>query len=146
MKTLLFIASLAAVLSAMPVVAQQGPAGVPGAPGLAPAPPPPAPIAAPQAAQAKTQAPHHQADCSKARNVAQCKARQEVQRKVTEACQGKSGKQRKQCVKNETRTAECSTSADPARCERYRKARELCSVKLGSEHQQCLRDNLTTKK
>ena len=145
MKTLLIAVSLAAALIALPVVAQQGPAGVPGAPGLAPmspsAPLPPAPPPAPP-----KQVQRNPADCGSAKNVEQCKARQEVQRKVREACQGKTGKARQQCVKKETRVAECSVSADPARCERYRKARELCSEKLGSEHQQCLRDNLTMKK
>ena len=143
MKTLLIAVSLAAALIAMPVAAQQGPAGVPGAPGLAPmssTPLPPAPPPAPPKQAARP------ADCRSAKNVEQCKARQEVQRRVREACQGKSGKPRQQCVKTETRAAECSISAEPARCERYRKARELCSEKLGNEHQQCLRDNLTAKK
>jgi hypothetical protein len=145
MKTLLFAISLAAALIAMPVVAQQGPAGVPGAPGLAPPPPPPPPAATAPAAQAKP-AQRRPADCRKSADVEQCKARQEERRKRIEACQGTVGAQRKQCLQNKTAPANCSSSSDPLRCERHRKAQELCKNLLGSEHQQCLRDNLTTKK
>ena len=35
MKSMIFVASMTAALLALPVSAQQGPAGVPGAPGLA---------------------------------------------------------------------------------------------------------------
>ncbi len=127
MKTLLFIASLAAALLAEPAVAQLGPAGVPGAPGLAetdpsvkqraPAPPPAAPVQQQKAVAA---------DCSKAKNVAQCKKRQETRRKALES--------------------ECSKSADSARCEQYQKTRALCKDKPSQEYRQCLRDNLAPKK
>ena len=149
MKTLLFAVSLAATLIALPVAAQQGPAGVPGAPGLAPPPPPhpaPAPIAvAPPApvAQVKPR-PRRPADCRKADDVEHCQARQEARRKARETCPGKAGSQRQHCL--ETRAADCRSESDPARCERFRKARELCTPLLGREHQQCLRDNLTAKK
>ena len=127
MKTLLFIASLAAVFLAAPAVAQLGPAGVPGAPGLAETdpsvkqkapPPPPAVQVQPQKAVST--------DCGKAKNVAQCKKRQETRRKALES--------------------ECSKSGDPARCEQYQKTRALCRDKPSPEYRQCLRDNLAPKK
>jgi hypothetical protein len=42
--------------------------------------------------------------------------------------------------------ADCSKSADAARCEQHQKARNACKDKVGPEHRQCLRDNLTAKK
>jgi hypothetical protein len=42
--------------------------------------------------------------------------------------------------------ADCSKSADAARCEQHQKAREACKEKTGADHRQCLRDNLTAKK
>ena len=127
MKTLLFIASLAAALLAAPAVAQLGPAGVPGAPGLAETDPSVkqrAPVTPPavQVRQQNTVS----TDCSKAKNVAQCKKRQETHRKALER--------------------ECSKSGDPARCEQYQKTRALCKDKPSQEYRQCLRDNLVPKK
>ena len=127
MKTLMFIASLAAALLAAPAVAQLGPAGVPGAPGLAETDPSvkqKAPITPPaaQVQQQKTVS----TDCSKAKNVAQCKKHQETRRKALES--------------------ECSKSGDPARCEQYQKTRALCKDKPSQEYRQCLRDNLVPKK
>lgn len=127
MKTLFFVASLAAVFLAAPAIAQLGPAGVPGAPGLAETDPsvkqkapitPPAALVQPQ----KTVS----TDCSKAKNVAQCKKRQEARKKAQER--------------------ECRKSGDPARCEQYQKTRALCKDKPSQEYRQCLRDNLVPKK
>lgn len=119
MKTLFFAVSLVAALIAMPVVAQQGPAGVPGAPGLAPAPavvaaPPPEPVKASPAP----------AKCGKT----------------------KSGQPSKSCKPKKAAAPTCGSSADPARCEQYRKTRELCKNLPERDYRQCLRDNLTTKK
>ena len=127
MKTLLFIASLAAALLAPPAVAQLGPAGVPGAPGLAETDPSVKPRAPtnPPAAQVQPQK-TVSTDCSKAKNVAQCKKRQETRRKALET--------------------ECSKSADSVRCEQYQKTRVLCKDKPSQEYRQCLRDNLVPKK
>lgn len=127
MKTLLFIASLTAAFLAPSAVAQLGPAGVPGAPGLAETDPsvkPRAPVTPPvaQVQPQKTVA----TDCSKAKNVAQCKKRQETRRKALES--------------------ECKKSADPARCEQHQKTRALCKDKPSQEYRQCLRDNLVPKK
>jgi len=129
MKTLFFVVSLAAAFLAAPAIAQLGPAGVPGAPGLAetdpsvkPAKPTPA---APPATQVQPKS-SAGADCSKAKNVAQCKKRQEARKKAQER--------------------ECSKSADPVRCEQHQKTRALCKDKSNQEYRQCLRDNLAPKK
>lgn len=129
MRTLLLIASLAATFLAAPAIAQLGPAGVPGAPGLAETDPSVKPAkpatVAPPVAQTQAQTPIGP-DCSKAKNVTQCKKRQEARRK--------------------TLSDDCSKSADPARCEQHKKTRVLCKDKPTQEYRQCLRDNLAPKK
>ena len=128
MKTLLIIASLAAALLAAPAVAQLGPAGVPGAPGLAETDPSvkqKAPIS-PPAAQVQQKKNTVSTDCSKVKNVAQCKKRLEARRKALESA--------------------CNKSADPARCEQHQKTRALCKDKPSQDYRQCLRDNLVSKK
>lgn len=122
MKALLTVAALTAMLLALPVGAQQGPAGVPGAPGLAPPPPaPPAPaVAAPEPPPVKAVPP-----------------------KVT-ACRKTQGKTGQTCAPTKKKSpAACSTTADPARCEQYRRTREACRKVPESDYRQCLRDNLS---
>lgn len=140
MKCLLLVATLTAVLSATPSIAQQGPAGVPGAFGFAESivpPPPPAPALV--AAKNKVD------KCAGAKDVKQCKARLEARAKALEACKGKSGTLRSQCLAQQARIDECRKASEPARCLQYEKTREVCHNKLGGEHQQCLRDMLTRK-
>lgn len=140
MKCIFILAALAATLGVTPSIAQQGPAGVPGAFGLAESvtsaqSPPPAQKSAPAAA-----------DCSKAKNVEQCKARQEARKKALEACRGKTGTQRKQCLNEQAQNVDCKKSSDPARCAQFERTRKLCATKTGEEYRQCLRDNLAPKK
>lgn len=123
MKTLFFVVSLAAALIATPVIAQQGPAGVPGAPGLAP-PPPPAVVAVSPPEQAKASPSTPPAKCGKTA----------------------SGQPKKSCKPKKTAAPSCSSSADPTRCEQHRKTHELCKNLPEPDYRQCLRDNLTTKK
>lgn len=119
MKNLFFVVSLIAALIATPVIAQQGPAGVPGAPGLAP---PPVVVAAPPAEPAKASpAP---AKCGKT----------------------KSGQPTKACKPKKAAAPTCSSSTDPARCEQHRKTRELCKSQPERDYRQCLRDNLSPPK
>ena len=120
MKTLFFAVSLATALIATPVIAQQGPAGVPGAPGLAP---PPAVVAAPPEPVKATPS-TAPAKCGKT----------------------KSGKPTKSCKPKKAPAPTCSNSADPLRCEQHRKTHELCKNLPENDYRQCLRDNLTTKK
>lgn len=122
MKTLPFVVSLVAALIALPVIAQQGPAGVPGAPGLAP--PPPAVVAAPSPEPVKAAPAAAPEKCAKT----------------------KSGKPAKSCKPKKASAPSCSTAADPARCEQYRKTRDACKNLPERDYRQCLRDNLTTKK
>ena len=140
MKPAFIVISLVALLLSQPAAAQLGPAGVPGLFDLVesittPTPPPPA-----QTQQEKT----GKVDCSKAKDVAQCK-RQEASKKNTGNCSGKSGTKLKQCLQKLAQT-DCSKTPEPAVCERHQKAYTLCKDKIGQEHRQCLRDNLAPKK
>ena len=146
MKTILFVASLSAALFALPASAQQGPAGIPGLTGLVSAAtasvttPPPAPQAAP--AQTK----RTPADCSKAKDPALCKARDEARKTALEACKDTKGKAHQECMQQKKKAVDCSVAQDPARCTQHQKARELCKDKPAAEHRQCLRDNLAPRK
>lgn len=141
MKSVVALAALVAALLSQPVAAQLGPAGVPGLFDLVesitgPATPPP------------TQPPQEKArgvDCSKAKNVAQCKARQQALKKNVGNCNNMSGTKLKQCLKKLAQT-DCSKTSEPLVCEQHQKAHALCKDKIGQEHRQCLRDNLAPKK
>lgn len=142
MKRMFFTAVLTVALCSGPVIAQQGPAGVPGAFGLAESVTVPLVSPPPQAKQPGP-APR---DCTKAKDVERCKERLEARAKAIEACKGKTGAVRKQCLDEQKKIVDCKKSSEPLRCEQYKKAHALCKDKLGSEHRQCLRDNLATKK
>ncbi|SDH37519.1 hypothetical protein [Propionivibrio dicarboxylicus] len=89
------LASIAALL-AVPAMAQQGPAGVPGAPLIgASIAPPPAPVKDSKPPQPRKRA---GADCTKAKDVELCKARQEARRQARDACKPLTGAERRQCL------------------------------------------------
>jgi len=142
---MLFLAALSAALTAMPSIAQQGPAGVPGVFALVEtvtATAPHEPASSRSSAPAKRSA---VADCSRLQNAAQCQAAQETRKKAREACSGRSGSQHKSCLSQQMQTTNCKKTSDPARCLQHQKTRQLCSAKTGDAHRQCLRDNLTTR-
>ena len=125
MKAPFLVATLTAMLIALPSIAQQGPAGVPGAPGLAPPPPPPAVVAAPPAPPLAP---------SESKPVHKCG-------------KTKAGKSAKHCpVKKNPPPANCGNSSDPLRCEQHRKTREACKNLPERDYRQCLRDHLGAPK
>ncbi|WP_319239740.1 hypothetical protein [uncultured Propionivibrio sp.] len=96
MKNALPVLATIAALFAVPAMAQQGPAGVPGAPLIgASIAPPPVPTKDSKPPQPRKRA---AADCTKARDVEQCKARQEARRQAREACKPLKGAERRQCL------------------------------------------------
>lgn len=145
MKGIFLLAALTAALGAPPSFAQQGPAGVPGVFGLAESVTSPATPPAPRATQAQ-QPLRDPTDCSRAKSPEQCQRRQDTRKQALEACQGKTGTQRKQCLSKPPQGIDCKQSSDPARCTQHQKARKLCAAKIGEEHRQCLRDNLAPTK
>ena len=99
MRFLLLSLAVLSGLVALPVAAQQGPAGVPGAPwiGATIAPPPPPSAEKPKEPQRKrTTIP-----CSKAKDVEQCRARAAAKKQAREACKDKKGKEYQQCLREQ---------------------------------------------
>ncbi|MBI3140790.1 MAG: hypothetical protein HYZ19_02865 [Rhodocyclales bacterium] len=111
-KTSLLAAGLAAAFLSLTAAAQ---------PGAGPGPKQPAPV-----------------DCRKARDPAQCEARQ----KAREACKDKKGAAYRQCVQDNMPPPDCSKARNPQRCEAGVKAREACKGKVGRERRQCMREQL----
>lgn len=142
MKRMFFSAVLTIALCSGPAIAQQGPAGVPGAFGFAESVTAPL-VSPPPKAKQPGQALR---DCAKAKDVKHCKESLDAQNKALEACKGRAGAERKQCLDEQKQAIDCKKSSEPLRCEQHKKAYALCKDKLGSEHRQCLRDNLATKK
>jgi hypothetical protein len=88
-------------------------------------------------------------DCSKAKDPAACEERlakaKAAHQKARQACDGKTGEERRDCVRKEM----CAQSGDPAKCEanikergtRRAKIREACKDKKGEELKACIRAN-----
>jgi hypothetical protein len=137
MKSLIFAVSMSAALIAWPAIAQQGPAGVPGAYGLAESVAP----AAPPSAQGQ-RAKRGPADCSNARNVEQCKARQEAHKKMLEACKDKFGVDRKQCLHEQAQAIDCTQARNPQQCESRKQASAACQNQKGAQLRQCVQQKM----
>mgnify|MGYP003608224308 CR=1 FL=1 len=96
MKNSKLVLAMVVALLAAPAAAQQGPAGVPGAPFIgASIAPTPAPIPEAKKSAQRKRAP---IDCQKAKDVEQCKARQEARKQAREACKALKGNERQQCI------------------------------------------------
>ena len=120
-STSLFLAGLAAGLLAFSAHAQSGPGG--GMGGMGPG-------------MSGGQRPPAVADCSKAKNPAQCESRQ----KAREACKDKKGMNHRACMEDNMPGPDCAKARNPQRCEERQKAREACKGKYGPERRQCMRD------
>ena len=75
-------------------------------------------------------------DCSKAKNPAQCEARQHARA----ACRDKKGPDHRACMADNQPAPNCARAQNPQRCEARQQAREACKGKYGPERRQCLRD------
>ncbi len=126
MKKLIFALSLVISLFATPVLAQQGPAGVPGLFGL---------VDEVLPASSEKAAPIKHATPDNAPSP-----------EALKACAGKKGKKLQQCLAYQEKVETCRAATEPARCLRFLKAHEVCQNKLGDEHLQCLRNILVPKK
>jgi len=128
MKTRLMIvaSTLAATLFCLPAIAQPGPgAGMMGAPN--------------QGATTMKR------NCSQLNNPAACEARQAERAKAIEACKGKAGVERRQCMQ-EQRIAgtDCSKSGNPQQCEARKQAYQACKGQAPSAMRQCMQDRMPT--
>jgi len=139
MKSLIIAVSLSAALIAWPAIAQQGPAGVPGAYGLAESVAPTPPVAPAMPAQRAKRGP---ADCVNARDVEQCKARQEAHKKVLEACQDKFGAERKQCMHKQAQAIDCTQARNPQHCESRKQAYAQCQNRNDAQFSPCVQQKM----
>jgi hypothetical protein len=115
-------------------------------------------LAASSLAFAQSDAPkRRQIDCSKAADPKACEERlakaKAAHQKARQACDGKQGAERRDCMRKEM----CAQSADPAKCEarvkeksadrseRRAKIREACKDKKGEELRACIREHRTKK-
>ena len=86
MKSLVALASIIIAMTALPASAQQGGGlGSPGGPGGQRGP----------------------RDCSQAADPTACAAHREARQKAAEACKGKAGPERKQCMREQAQNVDC---------------------------------------
>lgn len=78
-------------------------------------------------------------DCSKAKQPAQCEARQQARA----ACRGKKGLDHRACLQDNLPAPDCTRARNPQRCEAREKAREACRGKYGPDRRECLRAQRT---
>jgi hypothetical protein len=103
---------------------------------------------APKGEEKKT-APAPAFDCSRAKDPKGCEARlakmREARDKAREACKGKAGDERRDCMEKSF----CAESRDPAKCEsnleeraaRRREVQQACKGKKGDELKACVREH-----
>jgi hypothetical protein len=77
-------------------------------------------------------------DCAQARDPLRCEARS----KAREACAGKRGAQRRQCVEEQMPPPDCAKAKNTSRCEQRQVAQEACKGKPGKEHRQCMKQQM----
>ncbi|SBT08286.1 conserved exported hypothetical protein [Candidatus Propionivibrio aalborgensis] len=139
MKTMFIATMLTAALITVPAIAQQGPAGVPGAPGLA---------ETVKSAPPSSRPRHRQrgpADCRTAKDVELCTARQEAHKTALEACKGKTGVERQQCMHAQAQNLDCTKAGNPQRCESRKHAYATCSAQSGPKFKQCVQQTMSTE-
>lgn len=76
------------------------------------------------------------ADCSKAKNPAQCEARH----KAREICKDMKGTDHASCMEDNMPGPDCKKAKNPPRCESRQKAHEACKGMYGEERRKCSRD------
>lgn len=139
MKTGITILSIAAALLTLPAQAQQGPgtalpdtqnvnqrmgpmgSGKGAGPGAGPRQP---------------------KDCSKSQNPEACTAHQEARKKAMEACQGKAGPERKQCMHEQKQNVDCGKARNPQQCEARKQAYGECKGQTGPAFKQCVQQKM----
>ncbi len=75
------------------------------------------------------------ADCAVSRDPLRCDAL----RRAREACQGKRGAARRDCMDDQRPPVDCTRARYPQRCEAREQARLACTGKSGRDRHECLR-------
>ena len=130
MKNLLILATLAAALFALPAMAQQGPGTASEA----------AVIGGKAASQGQSK--RGPVDCSKAKDVEQCTARQGAHQKAREACKGKTGAERRQCMHEQAQNVDCRKARNPEQCASRKQAYAACKEQSGPQFKRCVQEKM----
>jgi hypothetical protein len=81
-------------------------------------------------------------DCSKARDMEQCKSRQEAHQKAREACKGKAATERRQCMHEQAQNTDCGKARNPQQCESRKQAYAACESQKGPQFKRCVQEKM----
>lgn len=81
-------------------------------------------------------------DCAQAPNPAACTAHREARTKAMEACQGKMGPERRQCMQEQRPNFDCTKSANPQHCEARKQAYSVCKDQPRPAFRQCMQQKM----
>jgi len=75
-------------------------------------------------------------------NPEACKAHQQAHNQAREACKGKAGADRRQCMGEQMQNFDCSKSANPQQCEARKKVYQECKGQTGPAFRQCVQQKM----
>lgn len=79
-------------------------------------------------------------DCAQASNPANCAAQREARMQARDACKGKNGPERQQCMIDQHQKHDCSKAANPQQCEARKEASKACQGQTGTGFRQCIQE------
>ena len=81
-------------------------------------------------------------DCAQTPNPGACSAQREARMQAKEACKGKAGPERQQCMIDQHQKMDCSKSANPQQCEARKQATKACAGQSGPAFRLCLNEKM----
>ena len=81
-------------------------------------------------------------DCTQTRNPEACTAHREARAKANEACKGKTGPDRKQCMIDQRQNFDCSKAVNPQQCEGRKVVYKECQRQQGPALRQCVKQKM----
>ena len=117
MKAFVALTSLVLALASLPAAAQQGGGSGPGA----------------------QRGPR---DCSQTADPAACNAHRDAHRKMMDACKGKAGPERQQCMHEQAQNVDCGKARNPQQCEARKQAYGECKDQQGPAFKQCVQQKM----
>lgn len=83
-----------------------------------------------------------QRDCKQSPNPEACMAHRDARIKAMEACKGKAGMERKQCMTEQQQNFDCSKSGNPQQCEARKQTYKACQGQTGPAFRQCVQQKM----
>lgn len=81
-------------------------------------------------------------DCTQAPDPEACAAHRAARIEAAEACKGKAGPERKQCMLEQRRNFDCNKSANPKQCEARKLSYNACQNQQGPAFRQCVQQKM----